>query len=388
MFRLGGEIGIKAEGTRQRMIDVLMKNIHVRSRRWGIPIRPYHRFGKWWVDIGASLKDKVADIITLLRTTPGIARISEVVVGPVEEWKDMIMSFMPDTGPVAPYFFIYKTDDIEKARHYKREILPFLTSIQKERFSDSLQYEGLEPISIHPVSIGAELRKDLFIMWDMNKEVIGMQGLPIYVENATAGVLFSGGPDSMLVATLLMRRGVNVELIYMDQGVQPMTDRVKELAAGLADILPEGKINLVVVPWREFLSRVRNKFKKNTCMVCKYSMLKVASFVAKKRGYSFIAIGTIVGEQASHTPYALSLVERGAFVPVMHPVAGYAKEEVFDHLARFGLRKAVEKAAPGCEFVPPKVVSKPRIRVHDLKTLDFPKNFDVVTISAKRLWQF
>ncbi|NOZ91789.1 MAG: hypothetical protein GXO59_00770 [Dictyoglomi bacterium] len=385
MFRLGGEIGIKAQGTRERMIEVLMKNIVKRSKRWGIPVKPYQKMGKWWIDVSS---EQIDDIILLLRTTPGVSRVSKALVGKEEEWKDMLDSFVPQEGPIAPYFFIYKTDNVDKARQYKKEILSYLTSLQKQRFLAAESYDGLEPLEVSPVSIGAELKNGQFIMWDMNGEAQGMQGLPIHVEEAKAGVLFSGGPDSVLAALLLMRRGVDVELIYMDQGVKAMTERVRHLASGLADVYPEGKINLIIVPWREFLTQVTKEFKKNTCMVCKYSMLKVASFIAKKRGYQFIAMGTIVGEQASQTPYALTFTERGAFVPVMHPVAGYAKEEIFDHLARFGMRKAVEKAAPGCEFVPPKVVSKPRISVHDLRKLKFPKDYKVEKIDAQKLWQF
>ena len=382
MFRLGGEIGIKSQGTRERMMQVLMKNIRVRARRWGIDVKPYTRWGKWWIDADSD------DIIVMLRTTPGVSRIARAVVGKEDEWKDMIHHFIPREGPISPYFFIYKTNNIDKAREYKKTILSYLTSIQKERFQLSLSYDGLEPLEVIPVHIGAELRGDTFIMWDMNRETQGMQGLPIHVEEAKAGVLFSGGPDSVLSALLLMRRGVDVELIYMDQGVAPMTERVKYLASGLADVYPEGEIKLIIVPWREFLTKVREQFKKNTCMVCKYSMLKVASHIAKKRGYNFIAMGTIVGEQASQTPYALAFTEKGAYVPVMHPTAGYAKEEIFEHLAKFGMRKVVEKSAPGCEFVPPKVVAKPRISVHDLRKIQYPKEFTVETIKAQKLWQF
>ncbi len=382
MFRVGGEIGIKSEGTRKRMVDVLIKNIKVRARRWGLSIEPYQKWGKWWID------DKRDEIITLLRTTPGVARVSRAVVGDAEGWKDMIDFFVPESGPIAPFFFIYRASDIQRSKALKKEILAYLTEIQKKRFIEGAEGDETEPLEVKQVYIGAELRGSQFIMWDMNAEAEGMQGLPIHVEEARAGVLFSGGPDSVLTALLLLRRGVDVELIYMDQGVAPMTERVKHLASGIADVYPRGEINLVVVPWRDFLVQVRSLFKKNTCMVCKYSMLKVASRIARERNYQFIAMGTIVGEQASQTPYALSFTERGASVPVLHPVAGYAKEEIFEHLGRFGMRKAVEKSAPGCEFVPPKVVAKPHVRKDLLKQLKYPKKYDVLTIKAQPLWSF
>ncbi len=385
MFRLGGEIGIKSKGTRNRMIDVLMRNIKRRGRRWGIEISPYQQWGKWWINVS---EEYIDDVILLLRTTPGVSRVSKVIIGPEEQWKDMLSEFIPPSGPIAPYFFIYKTDDVEKSRMYKKHILSYLTQLQKNRFLDVEDYEGSEPMEVTSVSIGAELRDGKFVMWDINIEAHGMQGLPSHVEEAKAGVLFSGGPDSVLTALLLMRRGVDVELIYMDQGVDAMTQRVRGLASAIADVYPEGYINLIVVPWREFLTQVTKEFKKNTCMVCKYSMLKVASFIAKKRGYQFIAMGTIVGEQASQTPYALAFTEKGAFVPVMHPVAGYAKEEIFEHLSRFGMRKVVEKASPGCEFVPQKVVSKPRISVHDLRKIKIPQDFAIEKITASKMWSF
>ncbi len=382
MFRVGGEIGIKSEGTRKRMIDVLIKNIKIRARRWGFAIEPYQKWGKWWID------DDRDEIITLLRTTPGVARVSRAVVGDAGSWKDIIDFFIPESGPIAPFFFIYKASDIDRSRTLKKEILSYLTDIQKKRFMEGFEGGETEPLEVKQVYIGAELRGSHFIMWDMNAEAEGMQGLPIHVEEARAGVLFSGGPDSVLTALLLLRRGVDVELIYMDQGVVPMTERVKHLASGIADVYPRGEINLVVVPWRDFLVQVRSLFKKNTCMVCKYSMLKVASRIARERNYQFIAMGTIVGEQASQTPYALSFTERGASVPVLHPVAGYAKEEIFEHLGRFGMRKAVEKSAPGCEFVPPKVVAKPHVRKDLLKQLKYPKKYEVLTIKAQPLWSF
>ncbi len=371
LLRVSGEIGVKKEATQRRMIDELMDGISLKLRRKGISVTPEPVRGKWWFPVDDD------EALRALRLTPGVARVAKAIRGPASSWREMLLRVLPE-GPISPYFFIYKADDVELSREIKAQALPMLAKLQIERLKELSDVDI--PLDIQRVEIGGDLYKGVLYLWRADWEFRGMQGLPYGVDDATAGVLFSGGPDSVLSALMMMRRGVKIELMYMDLGVPEQTDRVFELASMLADITPGGKVSLIVVPWSEYLEKVSSEYNRHTCMVCKLGMLHMAQKIARERRWQFVVSGAIVGEQASQTPYAIRFTHAGIHLPVIYPVAGLAKEDVFEMLSAFDFRRVVERSMPGCPFVPRRVVSKPKIRPPRASGLPLPDEWKVFTV--------
>jgi len=371
LLRVSGEIGVKKEATQRRMIEELMDGIVRKLGRKGVSVDPEPVRGKWWFPVDED------DVQRALRLTPGVARVSRAIRGPASMWRQMLLDILPE-GPISPYFFIYKADDVELSRQIKAEALPMLARLQIERLRD-ISVSDI-PVDVQRVDIGGDLYKGVLYLWRDDWEFKGMQGLPYGVDDATAGVLFSGGPDSVLAALMMMRRGLKIELLYMDLGVSQQTDRVFELTSMLADITPDGKLSLIVVPWHDYLKKVSARYNRHTCMVCKLGMLHMAQRVSKSRRWQLIVSGTIVGEQASQTPYALKFTHTGVHLPVVYPVAGLSKEDVFEMLSAFDFRKAVERSMPGCPFVPKRVVSKPKMRPPKVSELPLPDDWKVFTV--------
>lgn len=375
-MRLSGEIGTKSKGTQERMIFVLKNYLNRRARRYGIKMKIKNKFGKFWID-GYNSKH-----VTILRTAPGVGRFSLCYAVKLNEWKRVISKIIPKS-PFYPFFFVYKASDVEFSKEFKKEVMEYLTALQIETFSKVKEKREL-PVEIEELSIGAEIHGDTLILW--RREYTGLRGLPYACDEAKVGVLFSGGPDSTLAALKMATRGVEICLLYFDVGVDELTKRVFETASAIADVTPGGAISLIRVPWDSILSKYREHYKKQTCLVCKTLMLKAAARVAKLKGWSFIVTGSIVGEQASQTPYAIEKIERFLEVPVLHPLCGYSKEQVFEELQQIGLRKLVEKALPACPFVPQKVVAKPRFNPRDIVLPRF--RFEEQYIPAVPSWNF
>ena len=168
--------------------------------------------------------------------------------------------------------------------------------------------------------------------------------------------LLSGGIDSPVASYLMMKKGVDVVFVHMDN--RPFIDdrpleKVKKLVATLNKktkknaklyLIPHGKSQSVVV---------KKAKRKLTCLICRKIMLEVAIKIAKKEKAAGIITGESLGQVASQTLDNIYVENMGISVPVFRPLIGFDKEETIKIAKEIGTYEISILPGQCCNLIPP-----------------------------------
>jgi len=192
----------------------------------------------------------------------------------------------------------------------------------------------------------------------------GPGGLP-YGSQGRLVCLFSGGIDSPVACWLMMKRGVFVIPLFLDQRPyvgEDYVDRAMKVAKRIRVYAPVKRFPMVVVPFGEFMRLVEKSSEKRLrCILCKRGMYRVASTVAEKERCQGFITGESLGQVASQTTHNLMVIEEAASKPVFRPLIGMDKVET-EHLAmRIGTYELSAKSVHGCTLVPKKPSTRARL---------------------------
>lgn len=160
------------------------------------------------------------------------------------------------------------------------------------------------------------------------EKVPGFGGLPV----GTAGrvvVLLSGGIDSPVAASMMMKRGCEVVLLHLfnetvhSPGVRR---KIALLGEALTKIQPE--IRLYMVPFgelqREIVKSIPARYR---MLVYRRIMMRIANEVAVIEGARALVTGDSLSQVASQTLENLNVIYAAARYPVLAPLIGFDKEE-------------------------------------------------------------
>lgn len=211
------------------------------------------------------------------------------------------------------------------------------------------------------VVLGVDVREETYIF---RETLPGPGGLPL----GTAGrvmSLFSGGIDSPVGAYLMMKRGCESHLLYMDNS--PYADvATTERAVGVAQILSRYscgfEMKLFVAPYGHVLrSIIENCPRRLTCTLCKRMMTRIAGAVAGMEGCDAVMNGSSLAQVCSQTMPNLALTLSVGSVPVLMPLLGFDKDEIISIARRIGTYDSSSTRTEGCTAVPrhPKINPTP-----------------------------
>jgi len=192
----------------------------------------------------------------------------------------------------------------------------------------------------------------------------GPSGLPFGSQGKVIG-LFSGGIDSPVAAWLMMKRGANVKLLFLDQRPFVGDDyygRALDVAGKLRRYVPLKSYILHVAPMGEIMDEiVKHVPVKLTCVVCKRMMYRVACGLAERMNADGIVTGENLGQVASQTLANLKVLDEASTLPVHRPLIGFEKTEIVAWAKRIGTYEASTASIHGCSAVPAKPVTKARL---------------------------
>jgi thiamine biosynthesis protein ThiI len=202
------------------------------------------------------------------------------------------------------------------------------------------------------VKIGIDIREKTYIF---DQIIPGPGGLPL----GTAGriiSLFSGGIDSPVGAYLMMKRGCESHLLYMDNSPyveEGTTVRAIRVAEILQRYSSGFDMNLLVVPYGHVLKKIIDRCPRRlTCILCKRTMTRIAGAVARKEGCDAVMNGSSLAQVCSQTMTNLSLTLSVGDVPALMPLVGLDKEEIVNIARRIGTYEASSSRTMGCTAVP------------------------------------
>ena len=200
--------------------------------------------------------------------------------------------------------------------------------------------------------------------------------------------LISGGIDSPVASYIMARRGADVILLHMDNGMyssEKEIEKVKALAARLRDVTGK-EFHLFILNNEANQTLIKERCERPyQCVMCKRTMQFVAREFAKKNGCSGIIMGDSLGQVASQTLRNIRAEGSGLDFPIVRPLIGMDKTEIIDIAKEIGTYEISIIQSGGCGVVPQKPITEARIeKVEELQSkLDYNRMITDCVDSAK-----
>ncbi|HII14793.1 MAG TPA: hypothetical protein HA362_00610 [Nanoarchaeota archaeon] len=168
-------------------------------------------------------------------------------------------------------------------------------------------------------------------------------------------LLLSSGIDSPVAGYLMLKRGVEIVALHMDN--QPLVNALpKEKTIKLAKKLAElsgREIKIYIVNHgRNQVEMIRNTERKYQCILCRRMMLRIAEKIAEKENADFIVTGENLAQVASQTLKNMANEESAVQMPVLRPLLCYDKVDTIKIAREIGTYEISIEAGMCCAAVP------------------------------------
>ena len=364
------EIALKSRYVRNHLERSLAQDIVNLLRRHGYENAESHRrYGRIFIE---GVPNEAADVV---RKVFGVANV------------------MPSTKVETGYEVVLEEIVNEAKREMKEgdgfAVRPKVVG-EHEFNSRDLSYEGgsrvmaaLKDRDIHvdltkpDITLYAEVRdKEAFIY---SQIIRGVLGLPYNTQGQAVG-LFSGGIDSPVALWMLMKRGVGVLPLFMDQRPfvgDSYVDRAITAFKHMATYVPRSTYKLYAAPMGDVMQRITETEElRFTCVMCKRSMYRIAQEFAKRHEALAVITGESMGQVASQTLSNMYVLSSSIQLPILRPLVGLDKIEIEDIARIIGTYKLTAKSTEGCKAVPEGPATRSRIEVIE----GLEKDLDLVAL--------
>ena len=176
--------------------------------------------------------------------------------------------------------------------------------------------------------------------------------------------LISGGIDSPVSTYFMLRSGVEVVALHLDN--RPFTDdkqvnKALELVKHLEKLF-EIEIKTYVIPHaKNQASFARNCKRKLGCVLCKRMMLRIAEEIAVKEGADAIVTGDSLGQVASQTLQNLRVETQSISIPILRPLIGFDKNDIIEVARDIGTYEVSILPGLCCTIVPKKPATEAKL---------------------------
>ncbi len=351
----GGELSVKAKGTRNRFSERLARNLADALASAGVE----HEIRRTWSRIYVeSPSARVAEVASR------VFGVSAVGVAERRPWKDLDDLLVSGeelfSAAVAGKTFAVRVR--RGGRGGRGQKLPFRSPEIERRLGSLLSPHAAGVDLRHPqVEVRVELRRgDAYFS---HRRVPGPGGLPLGTEGR-ALALISGGFDSAVAAWLMLRRGVLLDYLFLNLGGDGHRDAVLEVAKVLADDWSYGTTpRLHMVDFRPLVEEIQARCPKRLWqVVLKRQMLRAADAVARMTRSAAIVTGEAVGQVSSQTLQNLVVISAATEMPVLRPLITSPKDEILGLARRIGTHDLSAGVPEHCALTPrqPETHAKPR----------------------------
>lgn len=209
-----------------------------------------------------------------------------------------------------------------------------------------------------------------------------IKGLGGYPSNTMGGalMLISGGIDSPVAASLLLKRGVHLE--YLHFASPPYTnvaviDKVKDLLNVISS--NQNHVYLHIVPFTKLQEEIyRHVDESYAITIMRRMMIRIACKVVKNRHLLALATGESIGQVASQTLESMKVISSVADEVIIRPLATYDKVEVIKISKEINTYDiSIRPYEDCCTIFTPK---QPKTKPHLDKVLAFENKFDYASL--------
>ncbi|HKM11013.1 MAG: tRNA uracil 4-sulfurtransferase ThiI [Bacilli bacterium] len=220
-------------------------------------------------------------------------------------------------------------------------------------------------VDVHNPDFALKITIDRDAAYFITRTYPGLGGYPLGTMGRTLHMM-SGGIDSPVAAYLLIRRGLNVEMLHFAS--PPYTqaaviDKLKELLTILTRY--QKSIKLHIVPFTELqLAIYQHAPEGYPITIMRRMMYRIATAYANRHKIKVLSTGECLGQVASQTIESLNVINAVCNLPVIRPLATFDKLNIIDIAKRIGTFTTSIAPYDDCctIFAPKNPKTKPRIK--------------------------
>ena len=192
----------------------------------------------------------------------------------------------------------------------------------------------------------------------------GAGGLPVGTGGRMVALL-SGGIDSPVAAYMMAKRGVRLFPVHFFS--HPYTSEMsKKKVLELAGLLTEycGRMRVDVVPFTRIQEEIRRSCPEGLfTIIMRRFMMRIAERIAVDNGCTAIVTGENLGQVASQTAEALTVIGECVTTPVLRPLIAFDKKEIIERARFIGTYETSILPYEDCctVFTPRRPRTKPRL---------------------------
>jgi len=376
-----GEIALKKQKTREKLIKLLKKNIVATLNRANLKIDSITS-DRSRIYISTSAPEKVAKAVQKVMgvvsaspvhtTRSELQKIVDELVRYTEGLLDKNMSFAIRVRRTGKHTF------------HSRDVAVLGGDKILEKYRDMNIKVDLENPDI---TFYVEIRQERsFIFHEIFR---GPGGLPLGSQGK-AVVLLSGGIDSPVATYMTMKRGVIPSFVWFDVFAdeaikKQLKDKITRIVEKLSEYASGWKLKVYFIPHTADLEKISTTLtKRYTCLFCKRLMLRKAKEIAHRENASAIITGDIIGEQASQTLHNLLVLDESICgIPIIRPLSGLNKDEVMELSRQIGTYELSITFDPSCPFRP----FRPSTKAHIDNIIKEEKELDITTLVDQSISQ-
>ncbi|MBD3157978.1 MAG: hypothetical protein GF309_04255 [Candidatus Lokiarchaeota archaeon] len=352
-----GEIAIKSDQTRRRLVNMLVQHIKTALNEKDISFEKIRtEFGRVFIETNEAEKaaEAAAGVFGVVSTSPVVeadSRLDSILDAGLQVAKSVIdegSSFAIDAHRVGEHDFT------------SRDIKVQLGDLVLNAFSTKSVSVDLDSPD-HLIYV--EVR--LHTAYIFTSTIQGLGGMPTGAQGKAVCTI-SGGLDSPIAAYKVMRRGCIPVFLYLDNGTYSDVSCRKaaiQQARILSQYIYDFKVKMYIVSRERDLEEiVQHVPERRICLYCKRNLLRIAQKIGFKEEADLIVMGDILGEQASQTSRNIRVIDSAICeLPVLRPCIGDDKDTIQAQSRKLGTHEPAAKTMTCCTLPPRYPIIRPPV---------------------------
>jgi len=341
-----GEIGIKSNQTRRRMINLLTRHVELALREKKVAFEKVHTvYGRIYIETpkareAAEVAAKVFGIVSTSPTVETSAEMDEILnVGEQLARAEFRTGLTFAVGARRIGEHSFSSQDL-RAQLGER----ILEGIPELELRVNLSNPDQE--------IYVEVRDGKAHLF--TQTIKGVGGMPTGSQGKVVCTI-SKGLDSPIAAYKVMKRGCIPVFVHLDNAPyaeESCSEIALKQAQLLANYIHGFEVKLYIVSHARDIQEAQKHAPENTtCLFCKRNILRIARGIAIQEDADAIVTGEIIGKQASQTTAILRAIENAVTdFPILRPNAGNDSIDIENLAQQIGLHEFAVESSSCCSL--------------------------------------
>jgi thiamine biosynthesis protein ThiI len=346
IVKLFPEIMMKSRPVRKRFSKMLQGNIRNVLTNYDEQVKVILEWDKIIVRSTDETPENKATLISMLKSTPGIAHFLEVQESEFTDIHDVYEQTLARIGDSLDG----KTFCVRAKRVGKHDF----SSIEVERYVGGglNQHTGAAGVKLKGPDITVHLEINDNKLFFIDKRYPGLGGFPLGTQESVLS-LMSGGFDSGVSSFQLIKRGSRVHYCFFNLGGAAHEIGVKQVAYQLWKRFGSShRVKFIAVPFEPVVAEILEKIDNGQMgVVLKRMMMRAATLVAERLDIEALVTGEALGQVSSQTLRNLSVIDQVTDMLILRPLIATDKQDIIDCAREIGTAEISETIPEYCGVI-------------------------------------